>query len=152
LLEGDWQKVSGQVEVQLIAQDKETYVLARSQTRAQKENAMRLRVVRGLMRDLIRLRRLLRHGRLKDRAKVLLPLGRPKERYQQAWRYVKISLEDLGLSWQWDRDELRLAASRDGAYLLRTNLEESDRAKLWSQYIQLTEVEAVIRALKSDLA
>jgi hypothetical protein len=95
---------------------------------------------------------LLRHGRLKDPAKVLLHLGRLKERYQQAWRYVKISLEDLGLSWQWDRDELRLAASRDGAYLLRTNLEESDPAKLWSQYIQLTEVEAVIRLLKSDLA
>jgi hypothetical protein len=51
LLEGDWQKVSSEVEVQLIAQDKETYVLARSQARAQKESAMRLRVVRGLMRD-----------------------------------------------------------------------------------------------------
>ena len=36
--------------------------------------------------------------------------------------------------------------------LLRTNLVESDPAKLWSQYIQLTEVEAVIRVLKSDLA
>jgi hypothetical protein len=36
----------------------------------------------------------------------------------------------------------RLAASRDGAYLLRTNLESSDPAELWSQYIQLTEVEA----------
>jgi hypothetical protein len=59
---------------------------------------------------------------------------------------VKINLQDLRLSWRWDRDELRLAASRDGAYLLRTNWEESDPAKLWSQYIQLTEVEAVIRA------
>jgi hypothetical protein len=45
---------------------------------------------------------------------------------------------------------LRSAASRDGAYLLRTNLEGSDPAKLWTQYIQLTE--AVFRALKSDLA
>jgi transposase len=152
LLEGDWQRVSGEVEVQLIAQDKETYVLARSQARAQKESAMRLRVVRGLMRDLIRLRRLLRHGRLIDPDKVLLHLGRLKERYQQAWRYVKINLEDLRLSWRWNRYELRLAASRDGAYLLRTNLVESDPEKLWSQYIQLTEVEAVIRVLKSDLA
>ncbi|MFZ0709386.1 MAG: IS1634 family transposase, partial [Terrimicrobiaceae bacterium] len=152
LLAGDWQKVSGEVEVQLIAQDKETYVLARSRARAQKESAMRLRVVRGLMRDLIRLRRLLRHGRLKDPAKVLLHLGRLKERYHQAWRYVKISVEDLHLSWRWNRDQLRLAARRDGAYLLRTNLQENDPAKLWSQYIQLTEVEAVFRALKSDLA
>jgi hypothetical protein len=96
LLEGDWQSVSGEVEVQLIAQDNsETYVLARSRARAQKESAMRSRVVRGLMRDLVRLRRLLRHGRLKDPDKVLLHLGRLKERYQQAWRYVKISVEDL---------------------------------------------------------
>ena len=153
LLEGDWQSVSGEVEVQLIAQDnKETYVLARSRARAQKESAMRFRVVRGLMRDLIRLRRLLRHGRLKDPEKVLLQLGRLKERHQQAWRYLKISIEELRLHWRWDREGLRLAASRDGAYLLRTNLEGSDPAELWSQYIQLTEVEAVFRALKSDLA
>jgi transposase len=153
LLEGDWQSVSGEVEVQLIAQDnKETYVLARSRARAQKESAMRFRVVRALMRDLIRLRRLLRHGRLKDPEKVLLQLGRLKERHQQAWRYLKISIEELRLHWRWDREGLRLAASRDGAYLLRTNLEGSDPAELWSQYIQLTEVEAVFRALKSDLA
>ena len=67
-------------------------MLARSQARAQKESAMRLRVVRGLMRDLIRLRRLL--AMAKDPAKVLLHLGRLKERYQQAWRYVKISIQD----------------------------------------------------------
>ena len=153
LLEGDWQSVSGEVEVQLIAQDnKETYVLARSRARAQKESAMRSRVVRGLMRDLIRLRRLLRNGRLKDPEKVLLQLGRLKERHQQAWRYIKISIEHLRLHWRWDREGLRLAASRDGAYLLRTNLEGSDPAELWSQYIQLTEVEAVFCALKSDLA
>ena len=153
LLEGDWQSVSCEVEVQLIAEDnKETYVLARSRARAQKESAMRSRVVRGLMRDLIRLRRLLRHGRLKDPGKALLHLGRLKERYRQAWRYVKISIQDLCLSWRWDRDALWLAASRDGAYLLRTNLEGSDPLRLWSQYIQLTEVEAVFRALKSDLA
>ena len=58
---------------------------------------MRSRVVRGLMRDLIRLCRLLRHGRLKDPAKVLLHLGRLKERYQQAWRYIKIELQELQL-------------------------------------------------------
>ena len=78
----------------------------------EKESAMRLRVVRGRMRDLIRLRRgLLRHGRLKDLDKVLLHLGRLKERYQQAWRYVKINLENLRLSWRWNRDELRLGPS-----------------------------------------
>ncbi len=152
LLEGDWQSVSGEVEVQLIAEAQETYVLARSHARAQKEKAMRVRVVRGLMRDLIGLRRLIRNGRLKDPDKVLLRLGGLAERYPQAWRYVEIKVEGLVLRWRWDREALRLAQSRDGAYLLRTNLQGSDPAALWRQYVQLTEVEAVFRALKSDLA
>jgi transposase len=153
LLEGDWQSVCSEVEVQFIPQDKnETYVLARSRTRAQKESAIRSRFVRGLMRDLIRLRRALRHGRLKDPAKVLLHLGRLKERYYPAWTYIKISVQDLRLSWRWDRHALRLAASRDGAYLLRANLEGGDPAELWTQYVQLTEAEAVFRVFKSALA
>jgi hypothetical protein len=147
--ENDWQTVSAEVKVQLIVQENETYVLARSQARAQKEGAMRLRVVRGLMRDLVRLRRLLRHGRLKDPAKVLLRLGGLAERYPQAWRYVAVAAEGLSLRWRWDRAALRLAQSRDGAYLLRTNLVETDPAVLWRQYIQLTEVEAVFARSKA---
>jgi transposase len=152
LLDGDWQSVSDEVKVQLITEENETYVLARSHARAQKEGAMRLRVIRGLMRDLIRLRRLIRHGRLKDPDKVLMRVGALAERYPQARRYVEITVEGLAIRWKWDRNALRLAASRDGAYLLRTNLEGSDPAVLWRQYVQLTEVEAVFRTLKSDLA
>ena len=83
------------------------------------------------MRDRIRLRRLLRHGRLKNPDKVLLDLGRPKECYQQAWPQVKINLEDLRLSCRWNRDELRLAASRTEPIVAH---EFSGRVirKLWS--------------------
>ena len=38
-----------------------------------------------------------------------------------------------------------------GAYLLRTNCAESDPAKLWRWYIQLTQAEAAFRTAKSDL-
>jgi hypothetical protein len=76
LLQGDWQKVSDAVGVQLVAADSETYVLAQSAPRAQKEAAMRTRVVRGLMRDLVRLRRRLRHGHLTDPEKLRHRLGR----------------------------------------------------------------------------
>ena len=48
-------------------------------------------------------------------------------------RYVRISLEELHLSWRWDRGELRLATGRDGAHLLRTNLTESDPSKAGAQ-------------------
>jgi hypothetical protein len=42
--------------------------------------------------------------------------------------------------------------AREGAYLLRTNLEGQTAEELWTKYIQLTEAEAAFRALKSELA
>jgi transposase len=151
----DWQKVNQEVEVQLIRdEDKgsEKYILARSATRAQKERAMRMRAVRGLMRQLVRLRKSLRHGRLKDRDKLLLRIGQLKARFVSAWKYVRVKAEGLTLRWTWNKATLRQAAHRDGAYLLRTNLKSTDPQTLWRYYIQLTEVEAAFRALKSDLA
>ncbi len=38
-----------------------------------------------------------------------------------------------------------------GAYLLRTNCTETDPAKLWRWYIQLTQAEAAFRTVKSDI-
>lgn len=152
LLEGDGQKVSVVVRVRLVATDGETYVLAQSAPRAQKEAAVRRRVVRGLMRDLVRLRRSLRHGQLTDPEKLRHRLGWLHERWPSAWRYVKLEVEELRLRWRWDRDALTSAAAREGAYLLRTNLRATDPAALWQQYIQLTEVEGAFGALGSELA
>ena len=52
----------------------------------------------------------------------------------------------------WNKARLRGAKLRQGAYLLRTNLDPMDPDALWRQYVQLTEVEAAFRALKSELA
>ena len=41
---------------------------------------------------------------------------------------------------------------REGRYLLRTNLTETDPVKLWNYYLQLVQVEEAFRTLKSDLA
>ena len=38
-----------------------------------------------------------------------------------------------------------------GTYLLRTNLTDRDPKNLWCQCIQLTEIEAVFRTLKTEL-
>lgn len=152
LLEGTWSQISELVQVQLISQEQETYVLARSVDRAKKEEAMRWRQVRGLMRDLIRLRRSIRKGATVSGDKVLMRLGRLSERWPRAWRYVATSWKQGRLNWRWDRPELRLAQHRDGAYLLRTNLTDRSPDALWRMYVQLTEVEAVFRALKSELA
>lgn len=151
LLNGAWQEISREVQIQLLGEGNETFVLARSAHRARKEEAMRWRQVRGLMRDLVRLRRSIRHGTIRDEAKILMRVGRLSERWPRGWRYVKVSWESGRLSWQWDREALRLAALRDGAYLLRTNLTDRTPEALWKMYVQLTEVEAVFRVMKSEL-
>ncbi|MDE3100161.1 MAG: IS1634 family transposase, partial [Verrucomicrobiota bacterium] len=152
LLEGSWQQINESVQVQLIEQEQETYVLARSVDRARKEEAMRWRQIRGLMRDLVKLRRSIRQGTLVDSDKVMMRLGRLSERWPRAWHYLSTEWKEGKLIWHWDRQTLRLAQHRDGAYLLRTNLSDHSPEALWRMYVQLTEVEAVFRALKSDLA
>jgi hypothetical protein len=51
-----------------------------------------------------------------------------------------------------NRKKLREVRRREGRYLLRTNLTESDPAKLWEYYIQLVAVEEAFKTLKGDLS
>ena len=155
LLEGDWQEVAGKpgVRVQLLEEAGETFVLARSMERAKKESAMlRSQLVR-LHRSLRRLHRVVATGRLKDTSKIERRLGRLEERYPQGWSMLSTVEHHRGrLLWSWNKARLRGARLRQGAYLLRTNLDPMDPDVLWRQYVQLTEVEAAFRALKSELA
>jgi transposase len=155
LLEGDWQEVAGKpgVRVQLVEEGGETFVLARSTERAKKESAMlRSQLVR-LHRSLRRLHRIVATGRLKDTSKIERRLGRLEERYPQGWSMLSAVEHHRGrLLWSWNKARLRGAKLRQGAYLLRTNLDPMDPDVLWRQYVQLTEVEAAFRALKSELA
>ena len=51
-----------------------------------------------------------------------------------------------------DRAALKKVRRREGRYLLRSNLTDTDPAKLWEFYLQLSEVEAAFKDLKGDLA
>ena len=51
-----------------------------------------------------------------------------------------------------NRKKIKVTRRREGRYLLRTNLNESDPVKLWNYYLQLGQVEEAFRTLKSDLA
>lgn len=51
-----------------------------------------------------------------------------------------------------NRKKLCQVRRREGRYLLRSNLCQTDPATLWMYYIQLTEVEQAFKELKGDLA
>jgi hypothetical protein len=93
---------------------------------------------------------------VKDHAVIERALGRLQERYPTvADLYEMAVLEEDGrlrLHWQLIEARRQWRDAREGAYLLRTNLEGQNAEDLWTKYIQLTEAEAAFRALKSELA
>ena len=65
---------------------------------------------------------------------------------------LRDTVEGVRLFWQIKEDRKHWRESREGAYLLRTNLKAETAEELWSKYMQLTEAEASFRALKSELS
>lgn len=155
LLAGDWQQVSAEVQVQLLAEADEVYVLCRSTGRVRKERAMRQRRLRGLIGDLRSLRRRVREGQLKQRELIQRAIGRLQERHPQAWRWLQWELQEtaagLRFDWDWDREKFQRSVRAEGAYLLRAHWPERAPATLWQTYVQLTEAEAAFRTLKSGV-
>jgi transposase len=159
LLEGTWTQVREQVEVQLLPipeNGTETYVLCRSRARREKERAIRRRFSARMEQALQRLAQRVEKGQLKDRQKIERRLGKIQARYRQVADLYEMGLSEGSGRWllNWKEIEERRAwrAAREGAYLLRTNLQGESCEELWSKYIQLTEAEAAFRALKSELA
>jgi len=158
LLAGTWTQVREQVEAQLVSMPSgtETYVLCRSMARREKERAIRRRFSAGMERALQNLAQRVEKGQLKDRSKIERRLGKIQERYVQVADLYEAGLSQTGGRWvlTWKVIEERRAwrEAREGAYLLRTNLEGATVEVLWTKYIQLTEAEAAFRALKSELS
>jgi len=150
-----WAQVRDAVQVKLVEQDGELYILARSGARRDKEQAMRRRRLKKLLKRLHELRQ-----QKLTRDQLLLKLGAArKEAGPAAWRIIDIQLPDkdqpvtpetFGFRLNWQR--LREARRREGSYLLRSNVTGGDPAQLWTFYLLLVEVEQAFKELKGDLA
>lgn len=148
-----WAKVKESVEVKLLAREDELYILARSEGRRQKERGIRRRRLKRLWQRLEELQ-----AQHLTRDDLLLKLGAAKAEVGRAYRLVEIRVPRAEqpvnaetFTFALRRDKLRQAFRSEGHYLLRSNLSGEDPARLWQHYVQLTEIEAVFRALKNDL-
>ena len=148
LLGRPWQAVRPGVEVKLLAQEAELYILAQSRARIDKERAMRRRQLKRLW------------GRLKDlstmslsRDELVMKLGAARAKARAAWRLVDVAVDPHGAAFRFalNRQKLRAVRRREGRSLLRTTLCGRDPAELWRFYLQLVEVEAAFKTLKADL-
>jgi Transposase DDE domain len=118
LLERPWQQVRLGVEVKLLPQDKELYVLALSQARQSKERSMRRRQLKALWKRLGQVQRMKLTA-----PDLLLKLGEAKGRYRAAWRLVELRGPDpvqpglAAFEFRLNRAKLRQVRQREGRYL-----------------------------------
>ncbi len=130
-LELPWAKVKESVEVKLLAQEGELYILARSQGRWQKERAMRRRRLKNLWKRLQELQ-----GQQLERDQLLLKLGAAKSEAGRVYGLVEVQVPKPEqpvnaetFTFRWCKDKLRQAMRREGRYLLRSNLPAEEAAE-----------------------
>lgn len=148
-----WQKVRETVEVKLFHEAGELYVLAKSEGRQAKERAMRRK---KLARLLGKMRAMQRSRPRRDQ--LLLRIGAARKEAGSAYRFLHVRLPQEGetvtrasFRFRVDKAKLKAAELQDGHYLLRSNLVSEDPAVLWERYVQLTQIEAAFKAMKSEL-
>jgi len=145
LTDRPWHQVRDGVEVKLLSQEGEVYVLAQSRDRIHKERSMRRRQLKRLWKRLQELR-----GMPLSRDQLLLKLGAAQQQSPSAWRLVHLQVRkgnEPGSSPYAKTGCARFAAGR-GVILLRTNLVGRDPAQMWEFYTQLVQVEEAFKTLK----
>lgn len=158
LLKLPWQQARPSVQVKLLSQEQELFILVNSQARVNKERAIRRRKLKKLW---VRLKEL-KEQRPSYQA-LWMKLGAAKAEAGRVWSLVKLSLPKVprtrkareqrvpGFEFELRKAKLREVHKREGRYLLRTNLTETDPVKVWEFYLQLVEVEEAFKNLKGDL-
>jgi transposase len=161
--EENWNVVQHGLEARVVAHPdgdgSEKYVLCRSQARGEKEKAMLERQMNRLTEELLKIDTALRKSKRKetDVGKIERRIGRWQGRNPAAARLLDVVvLKDgnqraTGLQLSCPVEKGAKSDLSKGAYLLRTNCTETDPAKLWRWYMQLTQAEAAFRTAKSDI-
>ena len=173
-----WACVREGVQVKRLATEEDVYVLAQSDARIDKERGMRRRRLRRyvdrlqalqgqtLTRDQLLMKLgAARHeaGRAARLVQVTIseasattpktPAKTPKTTAKRPKAGATTGgKKAASLEFKLDRAKLRQVRRREGRYLLRTNLDAQQPERLWTFYIQLTEVEQAFKELKHDLA
>ena len=168
LLAKDWTLMDNGVEVKLChAPDgsQETFVLCRAPGRIEKEKAMRERQVKKFEEEIKHMQKQCAAEKraLRDRSTAERRVGRLLERFPAATRLYEVEIREqsdpsdpqktrLTVDLQRHDERAEWAEQADGCYLLRTNLQETDPARLWKIYIGLTQVEFSFRVTKTDFS
>ena len=174
LLKDDWNTIREGLEVKLCSRprddddnevtdaghdstedDKETFILCRSQDRSHKEEAIVRRFEQKIEERLVSMAaRCEKQNR--DPMKVEREIGRLLGKNTRAGKLFEVTVEKATdgyarIAWKKVERARDWATLSAGCYLLRSNVTDWSDEELWKAYIQLTEAEAAFRIHKSDL-
>jgi hypothetical protein len=137
---------------------KEVELFIHSKAKELKETAMQTRVQNifiekiQYLKDGLPLKR-----RTKEYEKVLMTIGRLKEKYSTVAQYYNIDIKKdpnsknaIDITWE-EKKSLEDKTALNGVYALRSNCTDMDEKTMWKTYTTLTDLEAVFRSLKTDL-
>ncbi len=150
------QDTRNKVEVRLFKTEQEHMLYCKSGAKGKKEagsrSLLQARFEEGLEQIVASLSK---KGGTKRYDKVLLRVGRLKEKYASVAQYYRIEVtqkEGNATSVRWTFEKPDKAEQRfSGSYCLRTTRRDLDEKRLWSLYTMLTNVEDAFRTLKSEL-
>ena len=159
LLAKDWQTIQEGIEVKYCPSPsgEETFILCRSATRKEKDQAICERFKKNIEDGLTKIKQACDKGRLSDIGVAERRIGRLLQRNTRAARVFDISIQQddggkLKLCWSYRKEVEDWLALSNGCYLLRSNIRDWSAKELWSAYIHLTDAEEAFRIHKSDLA
>ncbi len=155
LLEQPWTQARESVRVKILQQESEFYVYVESHDRVVKERSMRRCRFKRLWTGLHELR----NRKNITRDDLLMHIGALKKEAGRDFGQVCISLpkphEPVNgntFCFKLDRERLLRAMSREGRYLLRSNMKAASPETAWEFYLLLTRVEQAFKDLKGTLS
>jgi hypothetical protein len=140
------------LDVKIVRQEDETFVLCQSEDRAVKEKAMFERRKTNFEQELRQLKKGLDKPRtVKNYDKIIERIGRIKERHKVGHLYTvtvdRQENEATNIKWRFHKEKAR----KPGQYILRTSHTDLSDEQISSLHRTLTMIESSFRWLKSDL-
>ena len=136
-----------------VENSEDTWLQVHSQAKALKESGMNSRFAERYEQGLSQIREsLIKKGGVKKEKKVWERIGRLKAKYPRVHRHyeVETKADEKGIvvELKWKQKPIE---KKEGYYLLRTNISQSDEEMQWMIYNVIREIEATFRVLKTDL-
>ncbi len=157
LLSAEWEQIRDGLAVKacLSPDGEETFILCRSEARAQKEKAIHDRFEKRIEKGLEKIAASCRKRKQKV-GSIERRVGRLLGANTRAAGLFKVEVKEsksgqVELTWQKIEAWREWAELSEGYYMLRTNITDWKAGDLWEAYIQLTQAETAFRIQKSDL-